>query len=273
MRLVTSGPTIALKCHGSRSGRPVVLLHGLSASRLTYQSVVEHLMRRHHGHRVIAVDLRGHGESDRATQNTYDAASYAADIAAVIDALTDTPALVVGHSLGGVVAAELALANPNLVEALFLEDPPLFEGDDARRNASPVAAFFPDFVAAVHALQASGASPDEYAPLTQDVPAEEREERQLTLSRWDPTTMSAAIDGTVWRNFDPTATLSRPVTIVRADPKVGAVFSPEDAALFQRSNPAAQIIEVPGAGHSIHAMATLPQYLTELDRFVEDVRS
>jgi pimeloyl-ACP methyl ester carboxylesterase len=273
MRLVTSGPTIAVECHGTRSGQAIVLLHGLSSSRLTYHGVIEHLMRRHHGHRVIAVDLRGHGESDRATHNTYDAASYAADIAAVIEALTDTPALVVGHSLGGVVAADLARTNPNLIEALFLEDPPLFEGNDARRNASPVAAFFPKLVAAVHAFQASDASPEEYASLTQDVPAEEREERQLTLSRWDPTTMSAAIDGTVWRNFDPTATLSRPVTIVRADPKVGAVFSPEDAALFQTANPSAQIVEVPGAGHSIHAMATLPQYLTELDQFVEEVRS
>jgi esterase len=272
MRLLTSGPTLALDCHGPRTGRGIVLLHGLSGSRLTYHAVVKHLIGRYGDHvRVMAVDMRGHGESDHAA--AYDVATYATDIADVIAHLTERPALVVGHSLGGVVAASLAASHPSLVAGLFLEDPPLFEGDDERRNASPVASIFPRMVAAVRELQASGASPDAYLPLVQESPADERHERCLTLSRWDPATMEAAIAGAVWRSYDPLALLSCPVSIVRADPACGAVFTPDDATLFRQHNPHTNIVEVPGAGHGIHATATLAPYLVELDRFIERTAS
>jgi pimeloyl-ACP methyl ester carboxylesterase len=270
MRLVTGGPTLALDCVGPRSAPALVLLHGLSSSRLSYHAVVDHLARTYgDALRVINVDMRGHGESDHVADGAYDAVSYARDIASVIEQLTDAPTLVVGHSLGGVVAASLASLRPDLVKAIFLEDPPLFEGDSVRRNASPVAAFFPKLVAAVRALQAGGAPPSSYVPLVADTtPPDEHDERCLTLSRWDPTTMEAAVSGLVWTTYDPASRLVCPVTIVRADPACGAVFTPADEAAFRGPVPHAHIVEVPGAGHGIHATATLAPYLAELDRFI-----
>jgi pimeloyl-ACP methyl ester carboxylesterase len=270
VRLVTGGPTLALDCVGPRSARALVLLHGLSGSRLTYHAVVNHLAGVHGGRlRVINVDMRGHGESDHVADGAYDAVSYARDVASVIEQLTDAPALVAGHSLGGVVAASLASLRPDLTRAIFLEDPPLFEGDDARRNASPVAAFFPKLVAAVRALQAEGAPPSAYVPLVVDTtPADEHDERCLTLSRWDPTTMEAAVSGLVWSTYDPLTRLACPVTIVRADPACGAVFTPEDETALRDPVPHAHIVEVPGATHSVHATATLAPYLAEFDRFI-----
>jgi pimeloyl-ACP methyl ester carboxylesterase len=267
---VTGGPTLALDCVGPRSAGALVLLHGLSSSRLSYHAVVNHLGRVYGEQlRVVNVDMRGHGESDHVADGAYDAAAYARDIASVIEQLTDTPALVAGHSLGGVVAASLASSRPDLVKAIFLEDPPLFEGDDVRRNASPVASFFPKLVAAVRALQAQGAPPTAYLPLVvETTPADEHIERCLTLSRWDPTTMEAAISGLVWSTFDPLARLACPVTIVRADPACGAVFTPDDETTLRPSVPHAHIVEVPGAAHGVHATATLAPYLAELDRFI-----
>ena len=217
------------------------------------------------------VDLRGHGESSRAALETYDAASYADDLAALIDELELAPVVVAGHSLGGVVAASLGARRPDLVRALLLEDPPMFEGDSARRNASPVAAFFPMLVAAVTDLQARNAPASEYAPLAvgsttpEDVAA-----RCLSLHRWDPVTMQAAVDGIVWSTFDPTATLSCPLTVLRADPKMGAVFNAADVDLVLDANPQADVHMVPGAPHSIHAVAT-SAYLAHLDAFLDEL--
>lgn len=145
----------------------VVLLHGVSGNRRGYGVLDDHLTSRvERGElQVLNVDLRGHGQSSRATLATYDAPSYAADIAALIDSLTDRGAILVGHSLGGLVSAALASTRPDLVRALFLEDPPFFEGDVVRRNASPVAAFFPPLVAAVRDLHAKGAPLSDYETL------------------------------------------------------------------------------------------------------------
>ncbi|MFF3679294.1 alpha/beta fold hydrolase [Streptomyces sp. NPDC002120] len=70
--------------------------------------------------RVIALDQRGHGESDRAAEYTRD--GYVADAAALLEHLGLGPAVVLGHSLGGVNAYQLAARRPELVRALVVED-------------------------------------------------------------------------------------------------------------------------------------------------------
>ncbi len=260
---------LAFDSYGDDASPPIVLLHGLSGSRLGWGSVVSHLVDRG-GVRVVNVDLRGHGESGRATLDTYDAGSYAADVAGLIESLGDQRAILVGHSLGGVVAAALAVARPELVRGLFLEDPPLFEGDGARRAASPVASIFPALVAAVRERQARGAPVEDYAALLEPgMPADEAGARCRSLQIWDPVTMEAALAGVVWRDFDPLAPIGCPITVVRADPDVGAVFRPDDEKHLVAALPHAVVVEVPGVGHTIHSAATLPTLLGHLDRFLD----
>jgi pimeloyl-ACP methyl ester carboxylesterase len=178
-------------------------------------------------------------------------------------------ALIVGHSLGGVVATAVAQRRPDLVRRLLLEDPPLFEGDDARRATSPVASFFPRFVAAVRELQRRHADIADYADLMRVTTAPDAlDARALAISRWDPATMEAAVAGVVWRGFDPTAPLACPVTVLRADPAAGAVFATDDAGRFRDGNPQAEIVMIEGASHTIHDAATLPAYLQHLDRAI-----
>ena len=265
---LSTGQTLAFDRYGETSAPPVVLLHGLSDSRLGYRAVVEHLRHRWNGLQILNVDLRGHGESSRADLDTYDAQSYADDIAAFISEHIRRPAIVVGHSLGGVVAASLGASHPDLVTALFLEDPPFGEGNDEVRNASPVAAFFPKMISAVKELQARNADAASFARLAETTHPSERADRCETLRRWDSTTMQAAIDGIVWRNFNPAAILPMPVTILRADPVVGAVFSPTDVPIVQAANPHADIVMVPHASHGIHDAPTRAAYLDQLDRFL-----
>lgn len=98
-----TGQTLAVDRRRPANAPMVVLLHGVSGNRRGYGVLIDHLIGRVErcDLQVINVDLRGHGQSSRATLATYDAPSYATGIAALIDSLTDRGAIMVGHSLGG----------------------------------------------------------------------------------------------------------------------------------------------------------------------------
>ncbi len=87
------------------SGRPFLLVHGLSSNALLWRGVAEHLSAA--GHRVVAVDLRGHGESDSPADG-YDTATAATDLRAVLARLNLRRPVVAGQSWGGNVVLRLA---------------------------------------------------------------------------------------------------------------------------------------------------------------------
>jgi pimeloyl-ACP methyl ester carboxylesterase len=85
-------------------GPALVLVHGITESRRSWDPVVAPLLSA--GYRVVAVDLRGHGDSSATPP--YDLRTMAGDIAAVIEAEECTDPLLVGHSLGGAVVSAAA---------------------------------------------------------------------------------------------------------------------------------------------------------------------
>ena len=85
------------------SGPPLVLLHGGSARWQTWEPVLRDLATRWH---VYAVDLRGHGHSSWAA--SYRLQDYATDIVALLHHRIMEPAILCGHSLGGMVAVMAA---------------------------------------------------------------------------------------------------------------------------------------------------------------------
>ena len=87
------------------------------------------------GWRSYALDLRGHGRSAR-TPGRYRLDDYVDDVDRLLQVIGE-PAVVVGHSLGAIVAASLAQDRHPLVAAVFLEDPPLYVVEPA---CSPTAA-------------------------------------------------------------------------------------------------------------------------------------
>jgi pimeloyl-ACP methyl ester carboxylesterase len=95
------GITIVGDRRGDPDGLPVLLLHGGGQTRHAWDATAAALAAR--GFDVVAVDLRGHGESDWAPDGVYRSADYMADLSAVVASFARKP-IVVGASLGGMLA-------------------------------------------------------------------------------------------------------------------------------------------------------------------------
>ena len=119
MRVPTNGIELSVQEAGSAGGRPLVLLHALGESAADWDGVVPALMP---GRRALAVDLRGHGASDR--PGNYSLELMRDDVLGLLDALRLASVDLVGHSLGGLVALLVAEAAPSRVDRLVLEDVP-----------------------------------------------------------------------------------------------------------------------------------------------------
>lgn len=106
--------------HGPRTGRPIVLLHCFSCAIDWWDGVVPALSRRH---RVVAIDLLGHGGSEKPGSG-YNPPDQAEVMAQALEELGVRGATVAGHSLGGAVGVALAQQSPALVGRLAIIDMP-----------------------------------------------------------------------------------------------------------------------------------------------------
>lgn len=129
---VDVGP-LALHVEQHGAGSPVLLLHGFAGSARTMRPLIDALAERH---RVIAPDLPGHGRSDA----PHDAAAYAwpaliRHLARLLDALDAPQAHVLGFSLGGRLALQLAARRPERVRTLCTIGSRCVWTDPAERSA------------------------------------------------------------------------------------------------------------------------------------------
>jgi pimeloyl-ACP methyl ester carboxylesterase len=163
-----------MKLHVRESGtgdKVAVLIHGFNCDSGDWWELTPHLLER--GYRVQALDLRGHGESARA--DSYTIADYAAD---VVETVAPNPEVIIGHSLGARVTAEVV--DPlRPARAIYL-DPPWSQ---ARADAANL---FPD-------LDSIARMSDEElaATLRHDFPAWSERAVQVDVQswrRWDPAT-------------------------------------------------------------------------------------
>lgn len=103
-------------------GRAVVLLHGISSGSASWvKQFSDDVLA--DGHRLIAWDAPGYGESAALSQTEPDAAAYAKALAALIAELQLQRPLIVGHSLGALIGSAFAAANPDGLSGLVLADP------------------------------------------------------------------------------------------------------------------------------------------------------
>jgi pimeloyl-ACP methyl ester carboxylesterase len=257
----------------------VLFLHGAAGSSATYGWLPSSLA----GHEVVRPDFRGHGAAAR-TPGAYLIADYAAD---AVEALRSAgPAVVVGHSLGGVAAWWAARLVPELVLGAFLEDPPLFMGEPAEHALNPGIPHFRALRLSVPAWQADGISEAEavarlsaqpFAPdpslRVGDVVTEEAlAARAYALLHLDPAVLDTVINGSLLAATDTVSPVTVPVRLLAADDALGAAFPTRHEERLAASHPDVAVERLAGAGHSIHdERAQRDAYLDRVSAFIAEV--
>ena len=110
---------------------PILLVHGWTCDHTFFEPQFGHFST---DHRVVAVDLRGHGQSDKPEQD-YTPGAFADDLAWLCGELGLRKPVVIGHSMGGVIALELAARHPELPAAVVLLEAPIVVPPDRRALA------------------------------------------------------------------------------------------------------------------------------------------
>ncbi len=115
---------------------PILMVHGFSCDGHDWMWQIPHFAARH---RVIVVDLRGHGRSS-VPDDGYEPKQFAADIAGLLEQLDVGPVVAMGHSLGGAIVSALAVERPELVSAVVSVDPGYLLPDEVRPVVEGMAA-------------------------------------------------------------------------------------------------------------------------------------
>lgn len=226
------------------AARRVLLVHGLGSDSGTCWRLAEAVAAA--GATAVAPDLRNHGRSPTTLDHRITA--YAADVALLADAWD----LVVGHSLGGSVLAELC-TRPGFARRGVLLDPVLWLRPDDRDQLRADLAGEVGGVLTHDALAASNPTWGE----------EDRHRKVLAAATVSRRTTDLTIDhNDPWDVRDRVARWVCPVKLVAADPDQGGLLKPADVAEAQAAHPGVSATTVEGAGHSVHRDA--PTAVVEL---------
>jgi pimeloyl-ACP methyl ester carboxylesterase len=267
---------LAASVYGSANAPPLLFLHGLSLSRDTWEEGARRLMDRF---QVWALDFRGHGHSDHA--EGYALADFVSDAQTALMAI-GRPAIIVGHSLGGVVAGTIAQSADPKVRAVILVDPPWYLGERRewersgfqrffelirarhaawRREGAPLAAYL-EFVSNAPS-PSGGAAKDHVSPrhLLSQASALQRQDTRC----WDG--FVHANDGAAMAAVKTEQPFVRPALVIQADPACGAALLDGHEERLKGSNPTAKIVRYAGSGHAPHRLRAFEE------RFYGDVEA
>lgn len=124
----TVGDTVLNYAEGPDNGPPLLLIHAQVVDWENYAKVLPALSK---GYHIFAVDCHGHGKSSKNPEE-YNVEAMGGDFAQFIAQVIKEPAVVSGHSSGGLITAWLAANAPGQVAGVVLEDPPFFSSEQAR---------------------------------------------------------------------------------------------------------------------------------------------
>ena len=242
-------------------GPTLLLLHGVTRAHGDWDPLLESVST---DYRVIELEHRGHGGSARA--ESYLVTDYVADTTRFLSNEIDGPVLILGHSLGAMVAAAVAAELPDLIRGVIMEDPPfhtmgnrihdtnwqiLFLGMREAVKQGGGVARVADALAAIELPTAEGS----HRTLGQLRSVSSLEWSAECLQSLDPEVLTPVIDGCWLNGFGFPEVLRHvrcPALLLQADPTAGGALVDEDANAVIESLPFGKRIHFPGAGHQLH---------------------
>lgn len=242
------GYRMAYREWGDRtSSRVVLLVHGITSSSLTWIRVAPALA---HQRRVVAVDLKGHGDSD-APPAGYLLSDQAREVVGLARAL-DLPAVcLVGHSWGGGIALAAATGTDLPVRRLVLEDPAIGGRDPGWQHPEARAKATAGYVASVGLTREqaeAAARPNLALGWTEEDVAGKID----AAMKGSPAAVQAVfVENGPWNLVEALEQVQCETLIVRAENALGGIVTPEALARAE-TNPHVQVVTVPGADHNIH---------------------
>jgi len=238
---------------GERRAPAVVMLHGVTGHARTWDDEARALAPRY---RVLALDQRGHGDSDPAPDGNYTTGALTEDLAAFCEALELARASFVGLSMGGRVAIAYAGGHPARVDRLVVVDIGPEVAPEGRARVGQMMGQAPErFPTVAEALAYQRASNPRYS----EALLRHRVEHGLRALpdggfawKYDRALREAVRTGR-WRDtvdlWPVWRAITCPILLLRgAD---SDILSPEIAARMLEANPHARLVEVPGAGHTV----------------------
>lgn len=236
------GAEIAWSSDGDESAPPVLLVMGLAYPAAMWFRLVPALAERF---RVIRVDNRGAGETGDVAGAPYSVETMAGDCLAVLDAAGVERAHVVGISMGGLIAQELALTAPERVTSLCLM---ATHPGIAHAVMNPEALALLSGRAEMTPQEAAEASiPFNYAPETPRERIEEDWAVRFPLA-CSLAGYTAQVQGTIpWTRWDDLPSISTPTLVLHGEQD--ALVPPDNGRNLAERIPGAEHVTVPGANH------------------------
>jgi pimeloyl-ACP methyl ester carboxylesterase len=234
------------------TGPSVLFLHGGGQNRYSWKNTCQVLADQ--GLHVVALDSRGHGDSDRAPDANYSVDALCTDTHAVLDQI-GRPTILIGASMGGMTAMPVAHeAGPEKVTKLVLVDVvPRYEKDGSARIRDFMASGLHGFESLDDAAQAVAS----YLPYRTKPRSPEGLKKNLRQRdgrwfwHWDPAFLTVPADDKfvrVAKLEQAVMALTIPILLIRG--RLSDVVSEEGVKDFLEKVPNAEFVELSGAGHT-----------------------
>ncbi len=254
----TSGIPVPLNLatrHWGDGPRSMLLLHGITSNAGGWWRLGPDLADR--GWRVVAPDLRGHGESPRGGE--YALSSYTADVLA-IGGQWDA---VLGHSMGGAIAVLASGEGSRFADRLILHDPALLIGSTGAEEA--LGWLLEPYERPQTVVETIEANP------TWD-PEDARLKAESLLQCSSDVVRATVYDNPDWTLITETASLSVPTSIIGGDPAHGGIMPVTIGEWFAAGSSFIDYVMLPGSGHSAHReTASYDAYLSTVLAALEGI--
>jgi esterase len=250
---------------GQPDAPPVLLLHGGNQSAHSWDLVSLSLADRFH---VFAIDQRGHGDSEWSREIDYSIAARAADARAFVEDQGLVDPIIIGHSMGGMVALTMVLAESSRFRRLVLVD----TGPELSPEGTKI----------VHEFVANNVEFDDLEEFLDNVVKYDRFRSREHIARTVKYNMLRRADGKYVSKVDrrrvpmpdPTpirledlTPLALPVLLIRGEES--NVLDPDAAERLVAALPDARLITVAKAGHNVHG-ANTPGFLEAVGPFLAE---